>query len=231
MPVGGTLAPPILPPDAAKRQNLWERFPPRTFCVIIAAGLSRSVFRSYGEGSIEGHEIVDRSVDLHASRITVETLGIPGQRVFLLQASQGDTTVTLKIEKEQAAVLAASIDRVLEELGRQFPRNIARSEEPLSSDLMLREPLDVLFAVGQMGMGYDRSEDALVLVLQELTAEENRDEAQVARIWATRGQMKALSQQIQELVARGRPTCSLCGEPIDPEGHFCPKRNGRERAH
>lgn len=175
--------------------------------------------------------MVDRSFDLHSTRITVEALGAPGERVFLLQASQSDATITLKIEKQQAAVLAVSIDRMLEELAQQYPRDITRSEEPLGSDLLLREPVDVLFAVGQMGMGYDQSEDALVLVLQELTAEEDRDEARVARIWATRGQMKALSRRIQEIVAQGRPICALCGEPIDADGHFCPKSNGRERAH
>jgi len=179
----------------------------------------------------EDREMADRTFDIHSTRITVEALGAPGQRVFLLQASQGDAIITLKLEKQQAAVLAVSIDRMLEDLAEQFPREITRSEEPLPSDLMLREPIEVLFAVGQMGMGYDRSEDALVLVLQELTAEEDRDSARVARIWATRGQMKALSRHIQEVVARGRPICALCGEPIDPEGHFCPKSNGRERAH
>jgi uncharacterized repeat protein (TIGR03847 family) len=179
----------------------------------------------------EDREMADRTFDIHSTRITVEALGAPGQRVFLLQASQGDAIITLKLEKQQAAVLAVSIDRMLEDLAEQFPREIARSEEPLPSDLMLREPIEVLFAVGQMGMGYDRSEDALVLVLQELTAEEDRDSARVARIWATRGQMKALSRHIQEVVARGRPICALCGEPIDPQGHFCPKSNGRERAH
>jgi uncharacterized repeat protein (TIGR03847 family) len=179
----------------------------------------------------EDREMADRTFDIHSTRITVEALGAPGQRVFLLQASQGDAIITLKLEKQQAAVLAVSIDRMLEDLAEQFPREITRSEEPLPSDLMLREPIEVLFAVGQMGMGYDRSEDALVLVLQELTAEEDRDSARVARIWATRGQMKALSRHIQEVVARGRPICALCGEPIDPQGHFCPKSNGRERAH
>jgi len=180
-------------------------------------------------GGDEDREMANRTFDIHSTRITVEAVGAPGQRVFLLQASEGDASITLKMEKQQAAVLAVSIDRMLEDLAEQFPREIARSEEPLASDLMLREPIEVLFVVGQMGMGYDRSEDALVLVLQELTAEEDRDSARVARIWATRGQMKALSRHIQEVVARGRPICALCGEPIDPEGHFCPKSNGRER--
>jgi uncharacterized repeat protein (TIGR03847 family) len=179
----------------------------------------------------EDHDVADRSLDLHSSRITLDAIGAPGQRVFVLQASQGDTTITVRMEKQQAAVLAMSIDRMLEDLTERFPREMSRFEEPIGSDLMLREPFDVLFVVGQMGMGYDRSEDALVLVLQELTAEGETPDAEVARIWASRGQMQALSRRIKEVVARGRPMCPLCGEPIDPDGHFCPKSNGRDRVH
>lgn len=177
--------------------------------------------------------MANRVTDIHSSRITVDALGRPGERVFLLQASEGNATFTFKIEKQQAAALALSIDRMLEELAQRFPREISRLEEPLSSDLMLQEPFEILFVVGQMGMGYDQSEDALVLVLQELIVEEEKVEgdARVARIWASRAQMKALSRQIKEVISRGRPICSMCGEPIDPDGHFCPRSNGRERIH
>lgn len=177
-----------------------------------------------------GLDMRKRLTDIHSSRITVDALGRPGERVFLLQASEGDATFTFKIEKQQAAALALGIDRMLEELAERFPREISRLEEPLSSDLMLREPIEILFVVGQMGMGYDQSEDAVVLVLQEL-GEEGEEDTCVARIWASRAQMKALSRQIKEVVSRGRPICSMCGEPIDPDGHFCPRSNGRERIH
>ena len=57
-------------------------------------------------------------IEMHpVSRMTIEAIGPPGQRVFLLQASQGTETLTLKLEKEQAQVLAHSIDQLLEELG------------------------------------------------------------------------------------------------------------------
>jgi uncharacterized repeat protein (TIGR03847 family) len=163
------------------------------------------------------------------SRITIEAIGPPGQRLFLLQASQGTETITLKIEKEQAQVLAHSIDKLLEELAERFPRQISMMEEPLASELMLREPLEPLFAIGQMGLGYDESQDALVLVVQELTSEEETQNARMARFWATRGQMQAISRHTLEIVARGRPICPLCSRPIDPDGHFCPKSNGHER--
>jgi uncharacterized repeat protein (TIGR03847 family) len=163
------------------------------------------------------------------SRITVDAIGPPGQRVFLLQASQGAETITLKIEKEQAQVLARSIEQLLDELAERFPRPIPKMEEPLASELMLREPIEPLFAIGQMGLGYDESEDAVVLVVQELTSEEDAHTARIARFWAVRGQMQALSRHALDVAARGRPICPLCNRPIDPDGHFCPKSNGHER--
>jgi uncharacterized repeat protein (TIGR03847 family) len=165
------------------------------------------------------------------SRMTIEAIGPPGQRVFLLQASQGTETITLKLEKEQAQVLAHSIDQLLDELSERFPRPISKMEEPLTSELMLREPVEPLFAVGQMGLGYDESEDALVLVAQELTSEEESQDARIARFWATRGQMQAISRHALEIVAMGRPICPLCSRPMDPDGHFCPKSNGHDRVH
>lgn len=166
------------------------------------------------------------------SRITIETVGPPGQRVFLLQASHGTETITMKLEKEQAQVLAHSIDQLLEELSERFPRPISTMDEPLASELMLREPLEPLFAIGQMGLGYDESEDAVVLVVQELTTEEEESgDARIARFWATRGQMQAISRHALEVVAMGRPICPLCSRPIDADGHFCPKSNGHDRVH
>jgi uncharacterized repeat protein (TIGR03847 family) len=165
------------------------------------------------------------------SHITIEAVGPPGERIFLLQASQGTETLTLKLEKEQAQVLAHSIDQLLEELSERFPRSMSTMEEPLASELMLRDPLEPLFAIGQMGLGYDESEDALVLVVQELTSEEESHDARIARFWATRGQMQAISRHALEVVSLGRPICPLCSRPMDPDGHFCPKSNGHDRVH
>jgi uncharacterized repeat protein (TIGR03847 family) len=165
------------------------------------------------------------------SHITIEAIGPPGQRVFLLQASQGTETLTLKMEKEQAQVLAHSIDQLLEELSERFPRPMSTLEQPLTAELMLREPVEPMFAIGQMGLGYDESEDAPVLVVQELTSEEETQDARIARFWATRGQMQAISHHALQVVSMGRPICPLCNRPMDADGHFCPKSNGHDRAH
>ena len=119
-------------------------------------------------GLIMAGEIMDFNP---VSRITLGTVGEPGQRVFLLQASQGISHVTLKIEKEQASVLASSILELLEGLDEEYPRPFSKVDEPLSSDLMLQEPLDPAFVVGQIGLGYDQEQDMVVLVAQEIQFE------------------------------------------------------------
>jgi uncharacterized repeat protein (TIGR03847 family) len=158
--------------------------------------------------------------------ITADAIGPPGQRAFYLQASQGDNTVTLLLEKEQVQALAISVDQMLEELEKRNPQSTSEMELISQYDLVLREPIDPLFRVGQIGLGYDEDSDMLIVVAQELT--EDEDDMSVVRFWASRAQMKALSEHSLRVVEAGRPTCPLCGRPIDPEGHFCPRRNGHQ---
>jgi uncharacterized repeat protein (TIGR03847 family) len=61
-------------------------------------------------------------------------------------------------------------------------------------------------------------------VIEELADED--EPGQRARIHGTYPQMLALSRRAIEVVNQGRPTCPLCGEPMEPDGHFCPRRNG-----
>lgn len=162
------------------------------------------------------------------SRITVGTVGPPGQRIFLLQASKGVSMITVKVEKEQVRVLSASILELLDELEEKYPRTYSKVDEPLSSDLMLQEPLEPAFVVGQIGLGYDQDQDMIVLIVQEIQLEAD-DQPTVARFWGTRPQMRLLSEHATEVVQQGRPICPLCNSPIDPEGHFCPRSNGHEK--
>ena len=42
----------------------------------------------------------------------------------------------------------------------------------------------------------------------------------------TREWAGGLAIAIARLVEAGRPTCPLCGGPLDPKGHDCPRTNG-----
>ncbi len=156
------------------------------------------------------------------TKVMTGAVGEPGHRVFYLQGRQGTLLVTLQAEKEQISSLGTGILELLEKLGEQ------EQGEPEASpyDAMLEEPAEPLFRVGQLGLGFDRERDLLVIVAYEFAEEENPETVNVVRFWASREQMRALARQAAEVVAGGRPICVLCGRPIDPEGHFCPRRNG-----
>lgn len=154
-----------------------------------------------------------------ADRLTVGTVGAPGHRVFYLQAGEAGRTITLKVEKQQVAVLSQAIAELLADL--RAPEAIAAAGE-------LLEPVHPLWAVGGMQIAYDQDDDRLILVAQELLAEEDDDEddAAVGRLRFTREQAAALVARGEELIEAGRPPCPWCGYPLDPAGHSCPRTNG-----
>jgi len=148
-------------------------------------------------------------------RLTVGTVGPPGRRIFLLQGRQGTLVVTLKMEKAQVAALSAYLAKVLEDLP---------SPDNLPEDLDLEESAEPAWAVGTLGVTYDELTDRVLLVAEEAVAED--EDAAVARFGATRDQIAALLIRGAQLVQAGRPPCPLCGYPLDPAGHACPRSNG-----
>ena len=148
-------------------------------------------------------------------RFTVGAEGPVGDRIFLLQCRSGATVVTLKAEKQQVSVLAEYLGRLLADLDRP---------EDLPVDLELEEPTDPHWVIGTLGVSYDELLDRIVLVAEELVAED--EEGDMARFTITRAQAAAFAIRATTLVEAGRPPCPLCGGPLDPSGHECPRTNG-----
>ena len=165
-------------------------------------------------------------------RITTDAVGDPGQRVFYLQARKGMEVVTVLIEKQQIELLSASILEILSRVG------LETGEGPDDEEMDLEEPVEPVWRAGRLSIGYEQDRDLILLELVELIpgqeeAEEAVDvdeelelDAERLRLWATRDQMLALSRHGAQVVARGRPSCQFCGNPIAPEGHRCPAMNG-----
>ena len=163
------------------------------------------------------------------TRVTAGAIGEPGQRTFYLQARSEDTLVTLLLEKQQVALLAAHIDELLERIG-------ATDVGDTDPDLLdLEEPVEPSFRIGRIGLGFDEGRDLVLLQCDEFVPEPDEesepvqvdpDDLGVVRLWVSRGQAYALARRGESEVAGGRPICSMCGEPMDPEGHFCPRSNG-----
>lgn len=164
-------------------------------------------------------------IDLNpATHLTIGTIGVPGQRTFFLQGSRGAQTVSLVIEKEQAVLLAGSLETFLEELERKSPSAARDAAEPMWLDMRLREPVEELFRIGNMGLGFSEEASLVVIIAYELV--EEGEDANVVSFWVTRSQVQSLIKHVTEVVKQGRPICGNCGRPIDADGHFCPNRNG-----
>ncbi len=147
--------------------------------------------------------------------ITVGTVGPKGQRVFHLQAGKDDLIVSLIIEKEQAWALSEAIRELVEDLDERYPTGDTTDVGEFNMEL--RDPIEPMFRVAQMGLGYDEDRSMVVLVAQELIVlEEDVDPESVqpgiVRMWCSRSQMRALSAQSTATVQAGRPD---------------PKQNGR----
>jgi uncharacterized repeat protein (TIGR03847 family) len=162
-------------------------------------------------------------------RITADAVGEPGSRVFYLQARKGNRLVTVICEKDHVAGLATAIDQVLLSLADEDPDAVVAPDPVIEEGMDLEYPLDPVFRVGEVNLGFDQVSETLVIIAYELLPEEEDAPPSVARFWASPAQMRAFSIHGQEVVAAGRPICAMCGQPIDPEGHFCPRRNGHRQ--
>jgi uncharacterized repeat protein (TIGR03847 family) len=169
-------------------------------------------------------------IDLSSiTHITTDAIGTPGKRIFYIQAWQGTRTVTLIVEKIQIQSLAIGLEQFLVEIHQKFPDLPEALSQYDEEKMHIQPPIDPLFRVGELGLGYDAERDLIVLVARELIGEDqNAEEAKVVRFWCTRAQMRAMCHWAMEIASRGRPICPQCGEPMDPEGHFCPKKNGHK---
>lgn len=141
--------------------------------------------------------------------LTVGTVGPKGRRLFHLQAGQGSTLVTVIIEKEQARALAEAIHEMLDNLNQRLSDLPEDKDAASREDMSLRDPLDPLFRVAQMGLGFDEERGLVLLVVQELLAApedmgSEPPEPRTIRMWGTREQMRALSEHTLQIVKQGR---------------------------
>jgi uncharacterized repeat protein (TIGR03847 family) len=174
--------------------------------------------------------MADEEIELRPiSHITIDAIGQPGKRVFYLQGWQGVRSVTLIVEKIQVQSLAIGLEQFMADVNQQFPDLAEMNDEYDEDQMRIRPPLDPLFRVGELGLGYDAENDLVVLVAREAVAED-QDPAQAksVRFWCSRAQVRAMCRWGMQVASQGRPICPQCGEPMDPEGHFCPKKNGHK---
>lgn len=160
-------------------------------------------------------------------RFVAGTLGQPGDRAFYLQARKGGALVSVGIEKVQVVALAQRLEDLLEAV--EAPADATPADEG-----GLEEPVVELFRVGAMALAWDPSTSAVVIEAQTPTEDgdyvELPDEADegpdLLRVRIDPAQARRFVRRAEALVAGGRPACPFCGQPLDPQGHFCPRGNG-----
>ena len=181
-------------------------------------------------------------------RFVAGTVGQPGERTFFLQAREGNRMTSVICEKQQVSVLAEHLDRVLDEVQRRSAGQV--DVPPASSTARDTGPLDAPineeFRVGTMTIAWDPSIDRIVIELfsnvdvdeeerpEETSspAAEEPDEIEADEVFVvkiTASYARDFVARAQALVAAGRPSCPFCLQPIDPQGHICPRANGYRR--
>jgi uncharacterized repeat protein (TIGR03847 family) len=173
-------------------------------------------------------------------RFATGTVGEPGQRTFFLQARDGVRVVSVALEKTQVAVLAERLGRLLVELDRHGivedpPTPLDPDEKPLD------EPLNEAFRAGTLTLGWDGEAERILIEARAQTAAEGDPEAEaeaidiedddedgpdLLRVRLTAEAARGFVERAFRVVRAGRPPCPLCGNPLDPTGHICPRKNG-----
>lgn len=154
--------------------------------------------------------------------VVADAIGEPGDRVFFLQASEAGRVASFKCEKAQVSALAEHLARLLGDLEPAEPDPGPAPAQPVVAE----------WIVGGLGLAFDDSRDRVVILVEQFVASEGdepdatRPAAASARFSLTRAQAAGFVARARALVAGGRPLCPICGQPMDPEGHVCPRSNG-----
>jgi uncharacterized repeat protein (TIGR03847 family) len=193
--------------------------------------------------SVEGKVMARRILEFRLpERFVVGTVGMPGERTFFLQARSADQIVSVAFEKQQAAVLADRIDQLLDEVtGTRAPDGAVPAKAPveLADTAPLDVPLEEDFRVGAMALGWDETNNLVVIEAHAVSdvegfeppelADDDADGPDTLRVWLSAAYARAFAERTRSVVAGGRPGCPFCQQPLDPLGHICPRANGYKR--
>jgi uncharacterized repeat protein (TIGR03847 family) len=170
-------------------------------------------------------------------RFVTGTVGEPGQRAFFLQARDGGRVVSVALEKVQVAVLADRLGQLLVELDRRGIAPEGEAEIPAEDMSPLDEPLNEAFRAGALTLGWDGEAERILVEARAESEdgepidpdeddEEDDDGPDLLRVRMTADAARSFVERAVRVVSSGRPPCPLCGQPLDPTGHLCPRRNG-----
>lgn len=164
-------------------------------------------------------------------RFIAGTVGMPGERTFYLQASDGRALTSVSLEKSQVAVLAEGITELLDQVDESGGVEVTDDNDPLEL------PLEEEFRTASLALAWDPQQQRVIIEAHALAddaepAELGDDDptaADTLRVTIDAAQARAFVRRARALVAAGRPPCPFCLQPLDPAGHICPRANGYKR--
>lgn len=182
-------------------------------------------------------------------RFVAGTVGLPGERTFYLQATDAGRMTSVVCEKEQVAALADRLDELLDEVLRRAGGDTqvpAVMPTELRDDAPLEQPVTDDFHAGTIALAWDADDQVVIVELGSATESDDDEEedgpslpepseesllgevgaAEVLRVRIDPARARAFADRARSVVAAGRPPCPLCGLPLDPQGHVCPRQNG-----
>ena len=160
-------------------------------------------------------------------RVVIGTVGRPGARTFYLQVRAGARLMSVALEKQQSAIMAEKIDEVLDDLMalEGNPHSVPASTPVELVDNDPLDPVQEWFRVGAIGLGWDPTTAQVLIDAHPLTDDDAdpalEADAEAVRVRMPVGAARAFARRTREVVDAGRPICSDCGQPIDPDGHDC----------
>jgi uncharacterized repeat protein (TIGR03847 family) len=149
-------------------------------------------------------------------------VGEPGSRVFYLQARSGSELFSLRCEKQQVGQLGRYLTQIGEALGASVPdRDV----------IGMIEPVDPEWVVGEISVAVHDDSRLIVVRAEQMPVFDDDGEPvedhplEVAEFVLTAQQALGFGEAAEGLMAGGRPPCPLCGAPVNPTGHACPRWN------
>lgn len=152
-----------------------------------------------------------------AEEFVAGALGEPGSRRFYIQVTAAGETVWLHAEKQQVAALGSQCLTLL------AAADITPDDDAvatLKGDLVLREPEEETFRVGDIQLAVLESEMITISIVS------SDDDEESIRFLVVPEQVQAMAELALDVVAAGRPICPHCHLPENPSGHRCPASNG-----
>ncbi|MGH2609343.1 MAG: DUF3090 family protein [Tepidiformaceae bacterium] len=156
------------------------------------------------------------------AHISAEAIGQPGQRRFRLRAlSEEGDSASLWLEKEQLVALGEAIENILKQESYTY-RRLPLDDSEADPVFPLSAQID--FQLAQLSMGVNQDAQRFVLIGASGGPDDSDAESVTMEFDFRRGH--ELRREIADLAAAGRPPCPLCGAPLNPDGHVCPRSNG-----